>query len=249
MGARNTSVGTSAAQPRVPKTLTISVQREQLAFGRLSDQTGGEVEGLANDNLSVRIQNVWFAQAHRCGLGVELEVRAAMVALFAAVDAPARYVFVNLSPAALRSDELRARLPADLVGVVIEITEHELVADGERTRATLADLRARGARIAVDDAGAGYAGLRQLMVLRPDLIKLDRGLIENVATDQAKQALVECFVRFAERTDATVCAEGIESLDDLLALARLDVRPQFGWAAPAPEACDALGAGPALLSS
>src|SRR5438876_166879 len=61
--AGTSSAGTSAAQPRVPKTLTISVQREQLAFGRLSDQTGGEVEGLANDNLSVRIQNVWFAQA------------------------------------------------------------------------------------------------------------------------------------------------------------------------------------------
>lgn len=87
------------------------------------------------------------------------------------------------------------------------------------------------------------------MILRPDLIKLDRGLIEDVAADEAKQALVECFVRFAGRTDAAVCAEGIESVDDLLALARLGVvygqgyviaRPGHDWPQPAETACAAL---------
>jgi EAL domain-containing protein (putative c-di-GMP-specific phosphodiesterase class I) len=133
--------------------------------------------------------------------------------------------------------------------VVVEITEHELVADGERLHATLQELRSRGARVAVDDAGAGYAGLRQLMTLRPDLIKLDRGLVEDVAADEAKQALVECFVRFAERTDARVCAEGVESLEDLVVLARLGVsygqgyviaRPGFEWPEPAVDARSAL---------
>jgi diguanylate cyclase (GGDEF)-like protein/PAS domain S-box-containing protein len=232
------------------------------AFQPIIDLRSGEVAGyeaLARfpHDPDGRPPNVWFAQAHRCGLGVELEVRAAMAALSAAETAPSGYVSINLSPAALRSDQLREHLPAELHGVVVEITEHELVADGERTTATLTDLRARGARIAVDDAGAGYAGLRQLMVLHPDLIKLDRGLIENVASDQAKQALVECFVRFAERTDATVCAEGIESLDDLLALARLGVtygqgyiiaRPDFGWATPSTEVRQALRAAPAMLA-
>jgi EAL domain-containing protein (putative c-di-GMP-specific phosphodiesterase class I) len=158
---------------------------------------------------------------------------------------------INLSPAALRADELLQRLPEALQGVLVEITEHELVADGERLHSTLDRLRERGARVAVDDAGAGYAGLRQLMILRPDLIKLDRGLIENVAGDEAKQALVECFVRFAERTDAHVCAEGIESLDDLLVLARIGVthgqgyviaRPGLDWPEPAEAAWAALQA-------
>ncbi|HWM09788.1 MAG TPA: EAL domain-containing protein [Solirubrobacteraceae bacterium] len=198
-----------------------------------------------------RPPNAWFAQAHRCGLGVQLEAQAVEAALAARDGAPGGYLSVNLSPAALRADELLHRLPGDLRGVVVEITEHELVADGERLHATLEQLRARGARVAVDDAGAGYAGLRQLMILRPDLIKLDRGLIEDVAGDEAKQALVECFVRFAERTDAHVCAEGIESLDDLLVLARIGVtygqgyaiaRPGFDWPEPAPEAYAALQA-------
>jgi predicted signal transduction protein with EAL and GGDEF domain len=226
------------------------------AFQPIMDLRTGDVAGyeaLARFPLDAdaRPPNIWFAQAHRCGLGVQLEARAAAAALAARGDAPAPYLSINLSPAALRADELRDQLPGDMHGVVVEVTEHELVADGERLRATLDDLRARGAQIAVDDAGAGYAGLRQLTMMRPDMIKLDRGLIEDVANDEAKQALVECFVRFAERTDAAVCAEGIESLDDLLVLARLGVaygqgyaiaRPAFGWPEPAADARAALQA-------
>jgi diguanylate cyclase (GGDEF)-like protein/PAS domain S-box-containing protein len=224
------------------------------AFQPIVDLRTGEVAGyeaLARFPLDadVRPPNVWFAQAHRCGLGVQLEARAAAAALQA--RPPAGYLSINLSPAALRADELRDQLPADLSGVVVEVTEHELVADGERLRATLDALRSRGARIAVDDAGAGYAGLRQLTIMRPDMIKLDRGLVEDVARDEAKQALVECFVRFAERTDAAVCAEGIESLADLRVLARLGIaygqgyaiaRPAFGWPEPAADARAALQA-------
>jgi diguanylate cyclase (GGDEF)-like protein/PAS domain S-box-containing protein len=223
-------------------------------FQPIVDLRTGEVAGyeaLARFPLDAdaRPPNIWFAQAHRCGLGVQLEARAAAAALAARHDAPSGYLSINLSPAALRADELRDQLPLDMRNVVVEITEHELVADGERLRETLDRLRARGASIAVDDAGAGYAGLRQLMMLRPDLIKLDRGLIEGVASDEAKQALVECFVRFAERTGAAVCAEGIECLDDLLVLARLGVaygqgyaiaRPGPAWPQPTAESCAAL---------
>jgi diguanylate cyclase (GGDEF)-like protein/PAS domain S-box-containing protein len=210
---------------------------------RTGDVAGYEALARFPGDADERPPNVWFAQAHRCGLGAQLEARAAAAALAARRDAPAGYVSVNLSPAALRGDELWRALPSDLSGVVVEITEHELVADGERLQATLRQLRERGARIAVDDAGAGYAGLRQLTVLRPDVIKLDRGLIEDVARDDAKQALVECFVRFADRTEAAVCAEGVESLDDLVVLARLGVtygqgyviaRPGPGWPQPEP---------------
>jgi diguanylate cyclase (GGDEF)-like protein/PAS domain S-box-containing protein len=232
-------------------------------FQPIVDLSSGAVAGyeaLARfpQDPDARPPNVWFSQAHRCGLGVQLEVRAAMAALNRRDEAPEGYLSVNLSPAALRADELREQLPSDLRGVVVEITEHELVADGERLRATLDDLRIRGARVAVDDAGAGYAGLRQLMVLRPDVIKLDRGLIEDVAADEAKQALVECFVRFAERTDAAVCAEGVESLEDLLVLARLGVgygqgyviaRPASDWPEPAPDARAALQDGSAPVGS
>jgi hypothetical protein len=83
--------------------------------------------------------------------------------------------------------------------------------------------------VAVDDAGAGYAGLQQLMRVQPDLIKLDRSLVQDVDTDPAKQALVDSFVRFARRTGAQVVAEGIETEEELRALADLDVNYGQGY--------------------
>ena len=130
---------------------------------------------------------------------------------------------------------------------MIEITEHEFVPDDDSLQATVADLRERGALIAIDDAGAGHAGLKQLMRVRPDIVKLDRALIRDIHTDPARMALVESFVRFARDVGATVCAEGIESLDELAVIADLDVqwgqgyalaRPAPPWAGIAPEAAE-----------
>jgi diguanylate cyclase (GGDEF)-like protein len=195
----------------------------------------------------------WFAQARRCGLGGALEARAMVLAL-TVPDRPAGcFVTVNVSPSALLSGEVAEALPADLEGVVVELTEHE-TADAPEMAGRLHDLRGRGARIAVDDAGAGHAGLQQLMRVRPDIVKLDRDLVDGVARDPVRAALIECFVAFARRTDTEVCAEGIESRDDLATLAALGVRygqgyllarPSAGWADVAPGALSALGPIPA----
>jgi EAL domain-containing protein (putative c-di-GMP-specific phosphodiesterase class I) len=113
-------------------------------------------------------------------------------------------------------------------------------------------MRARGARIAVDDAGAGYAGLNQVMRVQPDLIKLDRSLIEGVHSDSAKSALVEFFVMFARRVGASVCTEGIETIDELRTLINLGVtygqgyllgRPSEPWCEVSPEMTRTLATG------
>jgi diguanylate cyclase (GGDEF)-like protein len=185
----------------------------------------------------------WFAIAARCGLGPQLERRAVEAAL-AAPDRPkGTYLSFNFSASALMSDEVIAALPYDLSDLVIEITENERVADAGALAERLAPLRARGARVAVDDAGAGYSGLQQVMRIQPDLIKLDRSLVANVDSDPAKAALIDSFVRFAARTGADVCAEGIETPEELKVLADLDVtygqgfgiaRPAAPWAEVAP---------------
>lgn len=178
----------------------------------------------------------WFAQAHECGLGPELEA----AAIRAALDPPSRplgaFLSLNVSPSALSSEVVRQALPDNLSDVVIEITEHEFVPDDDDLAATIAELRERGARIALDDTGAGHAGLKQLMRVRPDIVKLDRDLTDGIHADLARTALVESFVRFARHIDATVCAEGIETLEDLTALANLDVQwgQGYGLARPAP---------------
>jgi diguanylate cyclase (GGDEF)-like protein len=173
---------------------------------------------------------LWFAQAHRCGLGPVLEARAIRVALAVEARPPGTFLALNVSPASLLSPEVDAALPHDLEGIVIELTEHEAFdADGALDLALTA-LRARGARIALDDAGAGYAGLQQLIRVRPDIVKVDRSLVAGIHEDGSKLALLEALARFATTTGAAVCAEGVEELAELRALAGIDVTYAQGYA-------------------
>jgi EAL domain-containing protein (putative c-di-GMP-specific phosphodiesterase class I) len=171
-------------------------------------------------------------------------IRAAMAPLGQPLDT---HLAVNVSPSALASAPVQEVLSGDLSGMVIEITEHEYVADDAVLALAVADLRRRGARIAIDDAGAGHAGLRQLMAVRPDIVKLDCALTRNIHADRALMSLVESFARFAREVGATVCAEGIEGLDELATLADLDVewgqghvlaRPAPPWAPVEPVAAE-----------
>jgi EAL domain-containing protein (putative c-di-GMP-specific phosphodiesterase class I) len=170
-----------------------------------------------------------FHAAHAAGFGAELETLAVQRAL----EQPGRprwtVMTVNLSVSTLRSPVLWAGLPDRLDGVVVEITEDELWAYGDELEQALAHLHDAGARIALDDAGAGYSGLQQLMRVRPDIVKLDRSLVCGVAADPARAALVASFASFATQTGGAVCAEGIESPEDLRAIAELDVAYAQGY--------------------
>ena len=197
-----------------------------------------------------RPPSTWFAQANACGLGPELEAAAIQAALRTPmVVRPGR---ISRSTSARRPfprRPSRSVLPDDLSDVIVELTEHEVYVGDSLLANSLAQLRERGARIAIDDAGAGYAGLKQVMWVRPDIVKLDLELTRAIHSDPVRMALVESLVRFARRVGATVCAEGIESHDDIEVLANLDVpwgqgyaigRPAPPWsqvAAPAAETC------------
>jgi diguanylate cyclase (GGDEF)-like protein len=200
-----------------------------------------------------RSPDAWFNQAARCGRGLALEMAAITAALAGAQNRPAgTYLSLNFSPSALGSPKLMAILPRNMSDIVVEVTEHELASEDGALEDGLAKMRARGARIAVDDAGAGYAGLNQVMRVQPDVIKLDRSLIEGVHSDSAKSALVEFFVMFARRVGAAVCTEGIETLDELRTLINLGVtygqgyllgRPGEPWVQVSPELTRALATG------
>jgi diguanylate cyclase (GGDEF)-like protein len=199
-----------------------------------------------------RSPDAWFNQAARCGRGLALEMAAIKAALGVPGRPPGTYLSLNFSPSALASPKIMGILPKNMTDIVVEVTEHELATDDGGLEQGLAKMRTRGARIAVDDAGAGYAGLNQVMRVQPDLIKLDRSLIEGVHSDSAKAALVEFFVMFARRVGASVCTEGIETLDELRALINLGVtygqgyllgRPAEPWCQVSPELTRALATG------
>jgi diguanylate cyclase (GGDEF)-like protein len=171
----------------------------------------------------------WFSQAHRFELGAALEAEAVRAALAVEGRPEGRFLSVNLSPSALEAPEVRDVLPADLSGIVIEITEEERVLDLNALQRHIDPLRSRGARIAVDDAGEGYAGLQQVMRMHADIIKLDRALVADVHNDPAKIALIGSLVHFARSTGAAICAEGVETLDELRVLIHLGVAYGQGW--------------------
>lgn len=214
-------------------------ERLDIVFQPIVSLTSGRVTGyeaLSRFPTLRRRPDVVFAEAHACGLGAALEA----LALRRALEVPDRlagtYVSLNLSPSSLVAAEVDAILPEDLSGVVLEITEHEHVDDLPCILGRLDELRRRGARIAVDDMGAGYAGLTQVMRLEPDLIKLDRALVSGIDADPTRRGLVGALVRFAAQANTLVCAEGIETLEELECLADLDVTlgQGYGLARPGP---------------
>jgi diguanylate cyclase (GGDEF)-like protein len=204
----------------------------ELATGRVAGY-----EALARmPNGPFRPPDQWFSQAHRAGLGPALEA----AALRAALSSPGRpertFLAVNVSPGALLDPEVRDALPDDLSDVVIELTEHELFSTEAALDRELAELRERGARIALDDAGNGYSGLQQMIRIAPDILKLDRSLVNGVHDDPHRFALLEALISFASTTRAAVCAEGVETLDDLAVLAAMDVTYAQGWGLARPDA-------------
>ena len=98
------------------------------------------------------------------------------------------------------------RCRQDLTGIVVELTEHELFGAEGELETELAALRARGARVALDDAGAGYAGLQQIIRIAPDILKLDRALVHGAHADGSRQALLEALIGFASHAPAPASA-------------------------------------------
>jgi EAL domain-containing protein (putative c-di-GMP-specific phosphodiesterase class I) len=184
------------------------------------------VEALARfDCEPRRPPNEWFADATAVGLGPELE----LVAVDAAVghlDRVPEHAFmsVNVSAAAAMRPELREVL-AGVSGsrLVLELTEHTRIEDYEPLLSALYLHRRHGVRIAVDDTGAGYAGLQHILRLRPDMIKLDLDLTRDIHADPARRALAGSLKTFADEIGAVVVAEGIEVRSDLVTLQALGV--------------------------
>ena len=177
-----------------------------------------------------RTPDVWFAEAHAVGLGVELELLAITEAV-GTFDAAAGYLAVNVSPAALRTPALQnfLRQSPDADRLVLELTEHAVIDDYESIAVCIKDLRALGTRLAVDDAGSGFASMRHIIDLAPDIVKLDRSIVDHVDCDPAREALVRSLVRFSADIGAAVVAEGIERDEELAACRELGVTAGQGY--------------------
>lgn len=185
----------------------------------------------------------WLAQAHRVGLGVDLEVAIVEAAVAYMDRLPgASLMTLNAGPQALASSRITnalARLDAERV--VIELTEQVEVDDYPQLSDVLRGLRATGVRLAIDDAGAGFASLMHILKLAPDFIKLDRELIRGIDIDPVRRSLAMSLMRFAEETGAVIIAEGMETDAELTVLRGLGIRYGQGFHLARPGPISAVG--------
>jgi EAL domain-containing protein (putative c-di-GMP-specific phosphodiesterase class I)/DNA-binding NarL/FixJ family response regulator len=182
--------------------------------------------------------DLWFQEAHDVGLGPELELLAIQRACERSRSLPAgKFMSVNVSPAVAERPDLLALLAgAQVDHVVLEVTEHARVEDYPRFRIAIARVRELGARLAVDDAGAGFASLRHILELDAELIKLDGSLTRSLEADPRRRSLASALIEFGRESGASVLAEHIESELQLTELRRLGVHYGQGFHLGRPQA-------------
>jgi EAL domain-containing protein (putative c-di-GMP-specific phosphodiesterase class I) len=200
------------------------------------------MEALARFNAEPkRTPDLWFAEAWGVGLGIDLELHAIDLACRRLPELPAHgYLSINLSAQTLtdpRLLDLLSGLGDQARRVVVEVTEHTAIEDYSVVADVLDRIRSMGARLAVDDAGAGYASMQHILRLRPDIIKLDRSIIADNDVDPARFALIGAMANFAVSLGMVVIAEGVETPGELAALTENQICHAQGYylARPAVE--------------
>lgn len=199
----------------------------ELATGRM---TG--VEALCRfQSEPYRAPNLWFNDAARVGKAKQLEICVIKKALCALQDLPDDlYLSINANPETVASGELVALFTGVQTDrLVLEVTEHIEVSDWAALGRCLQELRAMGVKVAIDDAGAGYSGLQQMVRLQPEIIKLDRSLVDRIDEDPARRSLCAAMVHYAKETDAMLVAEGIEREEEAEVLRLLGVDRGQGY--------------------
>jgi EAL domain-containing protein (putative c-di-GMP-specific phosphodiesterase class I) len=275
--AQRTEPGADPARPAIPEPAAPpspeEVMATRLALNRLIAGEGLQMfvqPIVAIDGLTIHAYEAlarfgrrrgdrsplhWLAIAAELGERIALERACLARALELFPTRPGGALLaVNLSVPAL-FDEATRELLADcaaeeaggLDGLIVEITEETLIDNESEVSEAIDFLRARGARLAVDDIGAGYSGLRQITSVLPEYLKLDRSLVADIDTDRDRAALVSALAGYAAKVGSLLVAEGVERAGELDCVAELGAPLVQGFhlARPAP-AWPELDVGPAI---
>ncbi len=207
----------------------------RIVYQPIVDLSTGMVQGFEAlsrfDIQPYRTPDLWFADAASVGMGVDLELAAIELALMSLTDLPEHvYLSLNAGPDTIASGRLGEVLEGKpLKRLVLEITEHDQIDVEQPFLDELWIWRNRGMNIAIDDAGAGYSGLQQILRIAPDILKLDRSLVTGIHADPARRSLGAAMVHFAAETGARIVAEGIETAEECSTLQTLGMHCGQGW--------------------
>jgi EAL domain-containing protein (putative c-di-GMP-specific phosphodiesterase class I) len=119
--------------------------------------------------------------------------------------------------------------------VVFELTEKSAVTDFTMFERVLSNYRSQGYRIAIDDIGSGYNSLKTLIYLKPEFIKLDKSLIQNIDQNIEQQQLVKLIIDYAKQSSTEIIAEGIERIEELAFICEQGVQYGQGYALGKPK--------------
>ena len=179
-----------------------------------------------------------FRTCEELGLAAPLDLAIIERALADFHHLPGGYLALNLSASTIGDRALQTLLESADVPhrrLVIELTEHARIPDYQQASSVIDALRAKGIRLAVDDAGAGWASFRHVLSLRPDIIKMDRSLTRGVDVDPARRALAMALAIFAGEVGATVVAEGVETDGEVRALRLAGIHRGQGFVLAPPQ--------------
>ncbi|ETI59250.1 EAL domain-containing protein [Marinomonas profundimaris] len=200
-------------------------------------------ESLARFNSDPYVTpDIWFEDAQLVGLDEKLEMLAVRSAL--KLDHLFRdnnhYLSINASPSHILSGALENTIGHLACNVLIEITEHQPIADYAAFQRALSSLRCEGVKLAIDDVGTGYSNLSHILELEPDIIKLDLSLTRDIHKDRKRSALASALCTFAKEIDCEIIAEGIENVNELNKLKELGVNKGQGYfiGRPSPFPCN-----------
>ncbi len=179
-----------------------------------------------------------FEAATRVGRLAELDLmcRRAVINRFAQLGLPGR-LFINVDPYSLVHEHFREGLTLEFVEhsglnpsqLIIELTETHPVEDMQLMQQAMDHYREMGFRVALDDLGAGYSGLKLWSELRPDIVKIDRHFIQGVDQDRTKQQFVTTILKTATALGCRVITEGVETEREYATLRKIGVEMLQGY--------------------
>lgn len=148
-----------------------------------------------------------------------------------------KYLFINVDPKIINDKKFSEGFTKEFLSeqnlspenIIFEITEKTAIEDYNSFKKILSHYINQGYKIAIDDTGAGYSGLKTLCETRPHFIKIDMDLVQNINNDTFKQAILKTFVSLSEITGMKLIAEGIETEEELITLINIGVYAGQGY--------------------
>ncbi len=221
------------------------IQEEKIrsVFQPIVCMVSGEIIGY--EALSRTIESTYFQSveqlfgfARKSNLVWELEYLCRRKALqrFSELKIPG-YLFLNVDPQVIYSDKFQQGFTWEFLKyyhinpnkIIFEITENTAIEDEKGFQQIINNYKEQGYKIAIDDTGVGYSGLKLLTMLHPQYIKISMDLVRDVDQDLVKQALMKALVTFSNSTGSQLIAEGIETVEELNCLQSLGVHCGQGY--------------------